>query len=113
MPGRVEEHDPPVTGLVLGASGALGERFGGRRLEVIDREVEMKLLTADGVGPLRRDKPVDVPKPEAPVADLDHAVVLVGVGDLATQQGGPELADRLEAEGYDRFLPQGISESID
>jgi Fe-S cluster assembly ATP-binding protein len=36
----------------------------------------------------------------------DHVHVFVA-GRIA-EQGGPELADRLEAEGYDRFLKAGV-----
>jgi Fe-S cluster assembly ATP-binding protein len=34
--------------------------------------------------------------------------VHVFVDGRIAEQGGPELADRLEAEGYDRFLPHGV-----
>ena len=37
--------------------------------------------------------------------------VHVFVAGRIAEQGGPELADRLENEGYDRFLPVGASES--
>jgi Fe-S cluster assembly ATP-binding protein len=36
--------------------------------------------------------------------------VHVFVAGRVAEEGGPELADRLEEEGYDRFLPQGESE---
>ncbi|WP_111720513.1 Fe-S cluster assembly ATPase SufC [Homoserinimonas sp. OAct 916] len=39
--------------------------------------------------------------------------VHVFVAGRIAEQGGPELADRLENEGYDRFLPVGASESTD
>ena len=32
--------------------------------------------------------------------------VHVFVDGRIAEEGGPELADRLEAEGYDRFLPE-------
>ena len=41
----------------------------------------------------------------------DHVHVMVA-GRIA-EEGGPELADRLEAEGYDRYLPTGDSEPAD
>ncbi|MGK0716200.1 Fe-S cluster assembly ATPase SufC [Leucobacter sp. W1153] len=34
--------------------------------------------------------------------------VHVFVDGRVAEQGGPELADRLEAEGYDRFLPEAV-----
>ena len=34
--------------------------------------------------------------------------VHVFVAGRIAEQGGPELADRLEAEGYDRFLKAGV-----
>jgi Fe-S cluster assembly ATP-binding protein len=36
--------------------------------------------------------------------------VHVMVGGRIVEEGGPELADRLEDEGYDRFLPAGEEE---
>ncbi len=38
-------------------------------------------------------------------------VVHVFVAGRIAEQGGPELADDLEARGYDRFLPSGASET--
>jgi Fe-S cluster assembly ATP-binding protein len=35
--------------------------------------------------------------------------VHVFVDGQIAEHGGPELADRLEHEGYDRFLPAGVS----
>jgi len=37
----------------------------------------------------------------------DHVHVIVG-GRIA-EEGGPELAERLEEEGYDRYATQGVS----
>ena len=36
------------------------------------------------------------------------SIVHVFVAGRIAEQGGPELADRLEAEGYDRFLKAGV-----
>jgi Fe-S cluster assembly ATP-binding protein len=36
--------------------------------------------------------------------------VHVFVDGRVAEEGGPELADRLEEEGYDRFLPAGVTE---
>jgi len=39
--------------------------------------------------------------------------VHVMVNGRIVEEGGPELADRLEDEGYDRFLPEGAEEPAD
>jgi Fe-S cluster assembly ATP-binding protein len=39
--------------------------------------------------------------------------VHVMVGGRIVEEGGPELADRLEEEGYDRYLPEGEEEPAD
>jgi Fe-S cluster assembly ATP-binding protein len=31
------------------------------------------------------------------------------VAGRVAEEGGPELAERLEDEGYDRFLPEAVS----
>jgi len=38
--------------------------------------------------------------------------VHVFVDGRVAEEGGPELADRLEDEGYDRFLPEGVTEPL-
>jgi Fe-S cluster assembly ATP-binding protein len=37
--------------------------------------------------------------------------VHVFVDGRVAEEGGPELAERLENEGYDRFLPEGVTEA--
>src|SRR4051812_46567851 len=108
MPGRVEEHPPPIgLRLMIGLAGAEVEQLPLGVVQLGHREVEVELLGRLALRPHRRDVTVDRVRPDPRTArQLDPDELLRPVRDRAVQRGAPELGQRLRVGTVQRDRPQ-------
>lgn len=117
MTGRVEEHPEVVTaGLLVGQPRTGREHLGLARSEIVDDEVEMRLLRVLGTGPHRRPISVDAltgDRHATARVELCPLVVDVGrverpPGDRGVEAGERQMIRAVESDEAERGERHGL-----